>query len=332
MKRILLVGATGQLGSRVYEKLKDKKDYTTRIFIREDSQYDHLKDGDPEMVFGDLKNKASIEKAVDGCDIIITTANSAAPRKKEDSFQKVDIDGFKDLIDIAKAKGVKKFIFTSAIPVSDRYEKWIPLCKSKAIIERSLKKSGLNYTILQFDTFMDVYFTFLGTSIPTVGDPAALVHRPFKFMQNFYNGIKDDIDNGKIGIVGDGKSTHSYIAIENVADFIVASIEHPEMDRHTIQLGGPEALSALEVKAIFEKVLNKTLTVKRTPALMMKVMGNVFSLFNEGASNIFKLNYMAAKESFDIDCSEWAEKLGIHLISAEEYLLGKVKGGAVVEA
>ncbi len=68
--------------------------------------------------------------------------------------------------------------------------------------------------------------------------------------------------------------------------------------RHTIQFGGPEALSALEVKAIFEKVLNKSLKVKRTPAMMMKVMGNVFSLFNEGASNIFKLNYMAAQRVF----------------------------------
>ncbi len=41
---------------------------------------------------------------------------------------------------------------------------------------------------------------------------------------------------------------------------------------------------------------------------------------------------MAAKESFDIDCLEWVEKLGIHLISAEEYLLGKVKGEAEVMA
>lgn len=53
---------------------------------------------------------------------------------------------------------------------------------------------------------------------------------------------------------------------------------------------------------------------------MMRLMGNIFSLFNQGASNIFKLNYMAATESSQVDSTGWAKKLGINLISAEEYL------------
>lgn len=331
MKRILLIGATGQLGTEIFEQLWLKKEYNTRIFVRKDSRYEHLKPGDPEIVFGDLKDKASVEKALEGCDVIITTANSAAPRKKEDSFRKVDIEGCKNLIDLAVAKGVEKFIYTSALPASPKNEKWIPLCRSKAIIEKYLKESGLNYSIFQPDTFMDVYFTFLGTSIPVVGEPAALVKRPFKFMQNFYNGIKDDIENGKIGIIGDGTKKHNYIAIENVAEFIVAAIDNPVLDNAVVELGGPESLSSLEVKAIFEKVLNKPLKIKKTPPVMMKVMGNVFSLFNEGASNIFKLNYMAATESSNVDSTEWAKKLGIRLIKAEEYLRAKLETEELVE-
>jgi nucleoside-diphosphate-sugar epimerase len=331
MKRILLIGATGQLGTKIYEKFNAHKNYIIRLFIRHDSQYEHLKVGDPEIVFGDLKDKASIEKALEGCDIVITTANSAAPRKKEDSFQKVDIDGYKNLIDLAVAKGVQKFIYTSTMPTSKRNEKWIPLCRSKAIIEKYLTESRLNYSIFRSDSFMDVYFTFLGTSIPVIGEPAALVNRPFKFMQNFYNGIKDNIEKGKFGIVGDGTTKHSYIAIENVAEFMIAALDNPDLNNQTVELGGPEALSALEVKAIFEKVLEKPLKVKKTPATMMKVMGNVFSLFNEGASNILKLNYLGATESSIIDSSEWAKKLGIHLISAEQYLRAKLETEALVE-
>lgn len=324
MKRILLVGATGQLGTAIFEELIQNKNFATRIFIREDARYDHLKHGNPEIVFGDLKNRESIQKAINGCDIIITTANSAAPRKKEDSFQKVDIDGFRNLIDEAQKEGVEQFIYTSILPIDKRFEAWVPIYRSKAMTETYLRESGLNYTIFQPDTFMDVYFTFLGTSIPVKGEPAALVNRPFPFMQNFYNGIKDDIDNGKIGIIGEGTAKHHYIAIKNVADFIVNAIDHPALVNKTIPIGGPEALSSLEVKAILEDLLEKPLKIKRTPTMMMKLMGNVFSLFNEGASNIFKLNYLAATTSTAVDCTALAQKLGIDLMTAEEYLRAKI--------
>jgi uncharacterized protein YbjT (DUF2867 family) len=320
MKTILLIGATGQLGGEIFRKLQYKKDFITRIFIREDSNYQHLLDADPEIFFGDLKDYESIKKAVEGCDMIITTANSAAPRKREDSFYKVDMEGHMNLIDIAKEYGVEKFIYTSVLPPSKRFRSWVPLIRSKIAVENYLKASGLNYTIYQPDTFMDVYFTFLGTTIPVEGEPAALVNRPFKFMQNFYNSIKDNMDKGFIGIIGDGTTTHSYIAIDNVACFLVAATDHPETDRQTIQLGGPQTLSSLDVKAIFEKAFAKPLKIKRTPPFMMRLMGNIFSLFNQGASNIFKLNYMAATESSQVDSTGWAKKLGINLISAEEYL------------
>jgi NADH dehydrogenase len=324
MQKILLIGATGQLGTKIFEKLSGREKYSIRILIREDSNYEHLKSGHPEIFIGDLKDHESIKKAVVGCDIIITTANSAAPRKKEDSFKAVDEDGFRNLIDEAIKQEIKHFIYTSTAPVDKKYETWIPLCRSKVKTEAYLKQSGLSYTILQPGTFMDIYFIFLGTSIPAKGEPAALINRPFKFMQNFYNGIKNDIDKGKIGIIGNGKVKHTYIAIENVADFILKSIDSPELKNKAIPLGDPQALSPLEVKAIFEKVLNKQLKIKKTSPIIMKMMGGIFGFFNEGASNILKLNYMAAKASTNIDCTVLAEKLGIHLISAEEYLRSKL--------
>jgi hypothetical protein len=64
---------------------------------------------------------------------------------------------------------------------------------------------------------------------------------------------------------------------------------------------------------------------KKTPAGMMKIMGDVFSLFNEGTSSIFKLNYPRDVESTEVDSSYWAKKLDIPMITAEEYLTRKVQ-------
>lgn len=327
MKKVLLVGASGQLGSKVFEKLAKSNKHSIRIFVREDSKIEHLKPSKPEIFIGDLKDKKSIEKVVEGCDFIITTANSAAPRKKEDTFKAVDIQGFKDLIDAAGKNSVQQFIFTSAFfPAPEKYARWIPLAESKVKTETYLKKSGVPYTIFQPPSFMDIYFAFLGTAIPLRNEPAHLINRPWGFMQNFFKGVKDNVANGRIGIIGDGQAKHSYITVDNVADFIVKSLDEPELFNQTHPIGGPEALSALEVKAVFEKVLGKELKVKRTPAFMMKFMGNVFSLFNTSASNILKLNYLGAVESSEIDCKELAGKLSIDLTSAEDYLKLKTKG------
>lgn len=102
------------------------------------------------------------------------------------------------------------------------------------------------------------------------------------------------------------------------------TVEAPEMMNKSIPVGGPEALSALEVKAVFEKVLDKPLKIKRTPAFMMKLMGIVLAPFNPAASNIMKLNYLSAVEPSVIDTSAQAKKLGIQLTTAEEFLKEKL--------
>ena len=327
MKKILLIGATGQLGGKVFKKLSNTGLYDIRVFIRKDSQYDHLKAANPEIIFGDLKDANSVDAAVKGCNIVITTANSAAPRKKEDTFDAVDIMGYQYLIDAAEKYEVEQFIYTSAImPENAKWQRWVPLVRSKIQTEAYLKDSSLDYTILRPAPFMDVYFAFMGTTIPIRNDEAPLVERPFKFMQSFYNGIKDDVANGKIGIIGDGKVKHNYIAIENVAEFIVKSIDNEELINQTFDIGGPEALTALDIKAVFESVLNEPLTIKRTPAFMMKLLGNVMAPFNPAASNIFKLNYMQSTMPMVTDCRDLAKRLDIDLISAEGFLWSKVDG------
>lgn len=324
MKKILLIGASGQLGTRIFRKLTEAGYTNIRMLVREDSRYRHLLSADPEVFVGDLRDAGSLRSALHGVDTVITTANSAAPRKKEDGFKSVDTRGMQDLIDEARRAGVGHFIYTSAKPSSPGFQKWIPLARAKKLVEDYLTASGLNYTILQPDAFMDVYFTFLGTEIPTLGDEAPLIKRDFMFMQTFFKGIKDDISNGKIGVIGDGKVRHSYITVDNVAEFVVKAVEAPSLMNQKIPLGGPEALSTLDIKAIFEKVLGKELKIKRTPAFMMKLMGNLLAPFSTNASNIMKLNYLSATQESIIDSADLANRLGIKLTTAEAFLRQKL--------
>jgi uncharacterized protein YbjT (DUF2867 family) len=324
MKKILLIGASGQLGTRIFRKLTEAGYQKIRILVREDSRCQHLLSADPEVFVGDLRDVNSLRPAMQGVDTLIVTANSAAPRKKEDGFKTVDTQGILDLIQESRKNKLDHFIFTSIKPISPSLDQWLPLAKAKRMVEKRLTNSGLNYTILQPDAFMDVYFSFLGTDLPAQGDEAPLIHRDFKFMQTFFKSIRNDIAQGKIGIIGDGKVRHSYITVDDVAAFIVKAVDEPSMRNQVIPLGGPEALSSLEVKAIFEKVLGRELKVKRTPAFMMKLLGNLMAPFAPNAASIMKLNYISATAESIIDCSALADMLGIQLSTAEEFLRQKL--------
>lgn len=324
MKKILLIGASGQLGTRIFHKLTDAGCKNIRILVREDSRYQHLLPHQPEVAIGDLRDVGSLREALQGVDTLITTPSSSTPRKKEDTFKAVDTQGYLDLIEEAKRQNVRHFIFTSVKPLPSHLDQWLSLSKAKRVVEKHLVHSGLVYTILQPDAFMDVYFTFMGTELPILGDEAPLVKRNFKFMQMFYNSIRKDMERGKIGIIGNGKVRHSYITVENVAEFTAKAVDEPSMMNQVIPLGGPQALSALELKAVFEKVLNKKLKVKHTPAFLMKLMGNILSPIAPSAANILKLNYLNATVESHIDSSELAAKLGIKLTTAEEFMQEKL--------
>lgn len=323
MKKILLIGASGQLGTRIFRKLTDAGYPNIRILVRDDSHYQHLLPDQPEVFVGDLRDVKSLIPALKGVHTVITTPSSAVPRKKTDTIKKVDTKGYIELIDEAKRLGIEHFIFTSVKPMSAAMEHWLPLAKAKRVVEKHLINSGLKYTIFQPDAFMDVYFTFMGTSLPTLDDEAPLVNRDFNFVKTFYNSIKDDVDQGRIGLIGTGKVRHSYITAENVAEFIAKAVDEPGLMNKIIPLGGPEALSFLDVKANFEKVLARDLKIKRIPLWVIKSLGNIMAPFFPNAANIMKLNYLHAVEESIIDSSELAQRLGIRLTTAEEFLKKK---------
>ena len=112
---ILVVGATGSLGGRIVRGLLEQG-RDVRVFVRRDSPSEQMAqqglahtvqsliDAGAQPVWGDLKDRASIEAAVAGVDTVISTAN-AVKRGGEDTLETVDLQGTLDLIDAWFAGG-----------------------------------------------------------------------------------------------------------------------------------------------------------------------------------------------------------------------------------
>ena len=326
MMKILIAGSTGQLGYTITEKLRDSG-HTVYALHRETSKIQPLETlGFVKFRKGDLLYPESLTAALEGVDVVICTANSASPSQKGDRFDNVDKAGVKSLIDASKQQGVKQFIYVSALPFGV-YDGGVPLAKAKRYIEKYLQDSGIPYTVFQPTAFMDVHFAFFGTELPLAGAAVATVRRPFKFSNQFFAGIKKDIEEkGRFNLIGTGGQRSSFISIDSVAQFCVNAIGKPEALNRIIPIGGPDALSVLEVKRLFEEAYGKPLMVKSTPPAVMKFMSLVLAPFNINAANIMALNYAGAKhDGIVTNAQQTAEAFGVKLQSAREFIQGKMR-------
>src|SRR6516225_5372338 len=163
---VLVVGATGQLGSVVVRKLCARS-ARVRALVRPGARVDHLKALSVEISEGDLLDVASVRRSCAEIDAIIATATATQPRKSADTLRSVDCNGYRHLIDAARQFGVQQFVYASVstVPEEDR----IPLFRHKRTTERYLAASGLPFTIIRAAIFMDVAFAMMGSDLPLRG-------------------------------------------------------------------------------------------------------------------------------------------------------------------
>ncbi len=113
--KVLVMGASGFLGSHVIKALASQG-RDVRIFYRESSDTsatDHL---DVERVVGDIRNKDDVRAAIAGCDVIYYCVVDARAWLKDPApLAEINIDAFRQVMDIALEMKVKRFIYTSTI-------------------------------------------------------------------------------------------------------------------------------------------------------------------------------------------------------------------------
>jgi len=235
----LVVGATGRLGGEICRRLA-VQGKPVKALVRptaDQAKVDKLKSYDVEIVPGDLRDRTSLEAACQGVTAVISTASSMpfSYQPGENDIQTVDLEGLRNLIAAARAADVHHFIYTS---FSGNIDLACPLRNAKRAVEQALKDSGLTYTILRPSYFTEVWLT------PRLGL---------------------DFVNAKARISGSGEEPISWISLHDVAQFAVESLDNPAARNATLALGGPEALSPLEVVRIFEEVSGRSFEVEHVP-------------------------------------------------------------------
>jgi NADH dehydrogenase len=249
----LVVGATGMLGGEICRLLAEQG-APLRAFIRATSdpaKVDTLRKRGAEIVEGDLKDPSSLAAACAGVETVYSTATSVFSQVEGDSIESVDERGQLNLVEAAEAAGVGRFVFVSFSEMDPDS----PLQRAKRAVEKRLEGSSMIATILRPTYFMEVWLS------PAVGfDPAS----------------------GVAQIFGDGDNPISWISRGDVARSVVAA---PAEDA-VIDLGGPDALSQLEVVEIFEQATGRSFEREHVPAEALEAQA-------QGASSSLEQSFAA---------------------------------------
>jgi uncharacterized protein YbjT (DUF2867 family) len=218
MKRAFVTGATGNLGRAVVAALR-AKGITVRAAVRNLGKLAPSTDVEP--VLFTYEDQASHKAALHDVGAVFLMAPPLDP----DAPVKLN-----PVIDLAKKLGVRHIVLNSALGV-DAVEQ-APL----RIVERYLMASGVPYTILRPNFFMDNFSTgFLAAMVKQGGIFLAAAH---------------------------GKT--SFISAADIAEVAVAAFVNGLVSKE-YNLTGSEALDHNQVAAIISKVSGKPITYQAIP-------------------------------------------------------------------
>ena len=292
---ILVVGATGSLGSRVVKKLL-KSGETVRAMTRDRSKADELKSRGAQIVLGDLTDPESLEFAVRGAKAVVAAAHGMLGRG-EYSSKAVDDIGHRALIDAARKAGTEHFVYTSVLGAAPDHP--VDFWRTKAKIERYLEDSRLTHTIVRPSAFMEIYAWEL------IGKPIAAGKR--------------------VMMLGPGTNKRNYIAADDVANAVVLALRIPELRGRVLDVGGPDNLTPREVVAIFEKVTGKRAKVSAMPLRVVRTVAGVMQRIHPGISRIMKASVHSETTDQTFDATLMRTKLPIGLTSVEDFARMRIR-------
>jgi len=209
MKKVLLAGISGYLGSYIAKELR-QRGYFVRGIARNPKKLKGIQVN--EIIEAEVTRPNSIEDCCKNIDIVISTIGIT---KQKDGLTYLDVDyqANMNVLHQAKESGVKKFIYVSVL--NGENLRHLQICSAKEMFVDKLQNSGLDYCVIRPNGF-------------------------FSDMAEFFTMAK----KGRVYLFSNGELKANPIHGEDLARVCVDAIENAYVE---IEVGGPETLTQKEM-------------------------------------------------------------------------------------
>ena len=269
-KNIVVTGGAGFIGSHLIDRLL-KEGHTVTNTDNFDPFYDesikrenikgHLEYDTYTIHEVDIRDKGALDKAIpDDTDVIVHLAAKAGVRPSiQDpiSYQEVNVAGTQNILEVAREKDIKQFVFASSSSVYGKNPN-VPWREDDAVLQpispyASTKVSGE----LMGHVYSHLYdIRFLALRFFTVYGPR---QRPDLAIHKF---LKLMSEGKEITLYGDGSTRRDYTYIDDIIDGVMAAIEYNNSMYEVINLGNNQTVELLELVEAIEEASG--VTAKKT--------------------------------------------------------------------
>jgi uncharacterized protein YbjT (DUF2867 family) len=283
---ILIVGASGHLGSLIVERLL-AQGMSLRLMSRCPETLAAWREQGAEIVQGDLRDPHSLDAACQGITQVVTTVH-ASEGMHGNTPVKVDLLGNRALIAAARRADVEQFVFISAH--SAQADSPVDVFHFKYRSEQELRASGMAYTILRPTHLMDTWVDLLG--------------RPILSQQ-------------AVTLYGRGENPLCLVAAADVAAFTVLALKEPAV---RITIGGPERHTMRQVVACFERLLDHPIRVRSISRSMLRLMALGMRRFNPVLSRQAMMAWLVDACDQTVEMTAMLQRYPVHLTPLAEFV------------
>lgn len=145
MANILITGGAGVVGTRL-SKLFLAMGHSVRVLTLPGQGESKRLPGEVEIFYGDVRKPKTLLDAFQNVDTVCHLA-AVILAKRKDAFEKINLEGTRNVLLAAKSAGVKRFLFVSSISVT--YPDLTDYGSSKLRAETLVRNSGIPFTIVR---------------------------------------------------------------------------------------------------------------------------------------------------------------------------------------
>jgi UDP-glucose 4-epimerase len=235
MKRVVVIGGSGFIGSHVADCLSDEGyqvtiyDVVKSLWLRENQ----------EMVIGDILDGKAVKQTIKGADVVYNFAALAdlnQARKQPIKTAEINILGNLNVLEACRIHNVKRFIYASTLYVYSREGSFYGCSKqsSEHYVEEYQKEYGLDYTILRYGSLYG----------PRADDKNGI-----------FRIVSSALNTGKVQYKGDPETMREYIHVYDASRASISILDESFKNENII-LTGQEPMRVNDLLKMIAEILN----------------------------------------------------------------------------